>query len=88
MNKLMLLTNSKTTIAAVISAAASFILFAQSAQYVTLPPWVMALAAFAQIGGLAAFGIVAKDFNVTGGTTSQNAPTPPIDQKVSAGTRT
>jgi hypothetical protein len=56
----------KTTIAACISAGASFVLFAQSAGYVHFAPIVMALSAFAQIGGLAAFGVVAKDYNVSG----------------------
>lgn len=63
--------NWKTTLTAAISAAASFVLFAQFAHYTTFPPLVVGVAAFAQIGGLTAFGIVAKDYNVTGGTVGQ-----------------
>ena len=59
---------SKTTIAAVISAGASFVLFAVPLHLITVPNWVTAVALFAQVGGLAGLGIVAKDYNQTGGT--------------------
>lgn len=51
----------KTTTAAAISALASFVVFAQNAHYIAFPPWSVGIAAFCQIGGLAAFGIVASD---------------------------
>lgn len=54
-------TNWKTTLTGVLSAAASFVLFAQSLHYATFPPIVNALAAFALVGGLAGLGITAKD---------------------------
>jgi hypothetical protein len=57
--------NWKTTLAGVLSAAGSFVLFAQ-ASGVNVPKMVMLLAAFMQVGGLAGFGIVAKDYNVSG----------------------
>lgn len=63
--------NWKTTTASAVSAAASFVLFAQMEHYITFPGWAMGLAMFAQVGGLAAFGIAAKDVNVTGGTVGQ-----------------
>lgn len=51
----------KTTATASLSAIASFVLFAQSAHYFVFPQWAVGLSAFCQIGGLAAFGIVASD---------------------------
>jgi hypothetical protein len=59
--------NWKTTTAAALSATASFVLFSHVLEVIAWPAWVLALAMFAQVGGLAAFGITAKDFNVTGG---------------------
>jgi len=56
----------KTTVTAGLSAAASFVLFAQSSHYVDFPQWAIGIAAFCQIGGLAAFGISAKDADVSG----------------------
>ncbi len=70
---------SKTTIAAVISAGASFVLFAVPLHLITVPNWVTAVALFAQVGGLAGLGIVAKDYNVTGGTVGA---TPEAKQRV------
>jgi hypothetical protein len=60
--------NRKTTITSAISAAASFVLFAQVQHFINFPGWAMAIALFCQVGGLAAFGVMAKDYNVTGGT--------------------
>lgn len=60
--------NYLTTITSVLSAVASFVLFAQQLQYIHFPNWAMAVAMFAQVGGLAAFGVAAKDYNATGGT--------------------
>lgn len=51
----------RTTAAASVSAAAAFVLFAQSQHYIDFPGWAMALAGFANIGGLQALGIAAKD---------------------------
>jgi len=63
--------NWMPTVAAAISAAASFVMFAQFGNFLEVPKWVMGLAMFAQAGGLAAFGIVAKQYNVTGGSVGQ-----------------
>jgi len=68
--------NWKTSVAGLIaslgSAALAFIQFAAVPPYnVHFPPVVLALAAFAAIGGLAGLGLAAKDHNVTGGTTVQ-----------------
>jgi hypothetical protein len=52
----------KTTAAAVVSALAGFVLFSPS----YFPPWAVDLAKYAMVGGLAAFGIFAKDYNRTG----------------------
>jgi hypothetical protein len=57
------MSNWKTTACGALSAGASFILFAQTAHYINFPPWLMAIAMFAQVGGLTVFGIVAKDYN-------------------------
>lgn len=61
----------KTTIASLISAIGSFILYAQVSHYVTFPPLLIGIAMFMHLGGLASFGIVAKDYNVTGGSIGQ-----------------
>jgi len=58
--------NWKTTLAAGISAAAAFVLFASSGHYIEFPGWAVGIAGFTQAGGLIAFGIAAKDYDVTG----------------------
>lgn len=58
--------NWKTTVTGAVSAMASFILFAESAHYISFPTWAVAVAGFAQVGGLTFLGIVGKDYNVTG----------------------
>jgi hypothetical protein len=60
----------KTTAAAAVSAASSFVLFAQFGGFIDMPRWAMGMAMFAHVGGLTAFGIAAKDYNVSG----ENAP--------------
>lgn len=60
--------NWMPTLAALISAAGSFVLFAQNSGMYTFPKLAVALALFMNVGGLAALGITAKQFNVTGGT--------------------
>ncbi len=62
------LSSYKTTVMALISAGASFVLFSSQLHMITYPMWAVAVAMFAQVGGLAALGIVAKDYNATGGT--------------------
>ncbi len=59
------------TLAGLISAGASFVLFAGLGGFVQFPRWAMAFALFAQSGALAAFGVVTKQFNVTGGNVGQ-----------------
>ena len=62
------MSNYKTTITSFVSAGASFVLFAQQMNLIAFPKWAMAVALFASVGGLAAFGVMAKDYNATGGT--------------------
>jgi hypothetical protein len=68
--------NWKTTVTSAISATASLVLFMQQLHYATFPNWLTGIAMFCSIGGLAAFGIAAKDKDVTGGTKGQ--PSTPI----------
>lgn len=56
----------KTTTASAVTALTSFVLFSHELHMVVWPQWSLAMAMFANIGGLAAFGISAKDYNVTG----------------------
>ena len=63
--------NWMPTVAAGISAVASLVMFLQLGGFAEIPKWVMGIAMFASAGGLAAFGIVAKQYNVTGGTVGQ-----------------
>ena len=57
------LSSYKTTICSVISAGASFVLFSSQLHMIAYPQWAVAIAMFAQVGGMAALGIVAKDYN-------------------------
>ena len=59
---------SKTTLSGLLTAAASFVLFAAQLNLMMFPKWAIAIAMFAQVGGLASMGITAKDYNATGGT--------------------
>ena len=60
----------KTTTSAVFTAVAMFVLFSPS---LFQPwPWVLEVAKFASVGGLAAFGIFSKDSNVSGDKASGN----------------
>lgn len=52
--------NWRTTVTGVATALFGFVMF--SPQY--FPPWMVDLAKYATIGGLAMLGIVGKDFNV------------------------
>jgi len=61
--------NWKTTTASIVTAVFSFVIF--SPDLFTGAPWLIQLAKFGAAGGLIAFGIFAKDNNVTGGTTQQ-----------------
>ena len=75
--------NWKTSLAGLISAAASFVLFAGQAPFnIQFPVWLTALSGFILAGGLLAFGVVAKDYNVTGGSVVQTgipvAPVPAV----------
>lgn len=61
--------NWKTTVSGLVSAAGAFIAFSALPPFnIHYPAIVSALAAFMIAGGLAAFGVNAKDNNVTGGT--------------------
>jgi len=61
----------KTTATSAISAVSAFVLFASQAHMVVFPGWITSLAVFTMAGGLASFGVVAKDKNVTGGDVGQ-----------------
>lgn len=56
----------KTTSAAAATALFSFILFAQVLHMIDFPQWLLAIVMFAHVGGLMSFGVVAKDYNVSG----------------------
>jgi hypothetical protein len=56
-------TSWKTALCAMIAAAAGFVLF--TPQY--FPPIAVDIAKYVMLGGLAAFGVYAKDYNVGGG---------------------
>jgi len=56
----------RTTVTGLIAAAASFVVFGHNAHYFTAPGWMLAAAGFMQVGGLASFGIAAKDAQVSG----------------------
>jgi hypothetical protein len=71
-------TSWKTTVTAAVSAAASFVLFSYVLHMILWPQWVLAVALFAQAGGLLSLGISAKDFDMVGGTKSNGlSPAPP-----------
>ena len=64
--------NWKTSFTGLLAAGAAFVLFAAQPPYsVHFPAWLMAMAAFVMVGGIAGLGLSAKDHNVTGGTTVQ-----------------
>lgn len=55
----------KSTVIGILSAAFAFILF--TPETFLAFPWLISLAKFVLVGGLAGLGIVAKDYNVSGG---------------------
>ena len=55
----------KSTLAGIFTAFFAFVLF--SPELFSQPQWLVPLAKFAVVGGLAGLGIVAKDYNATGG---------------------
>lgn len=59
------------TVAGILSAGASFVLFGTSLHYITVPSWLVGLSMFAAVGGLSFLGITAKQYNVTGGQVGQ-----------------
>lgn len=56
--------NWKTTVISLGTAFFAFVVFAP--EQFTAVPWLVSLAKFAAAGGLAAFGLVAKDHDTTG----------------------
>ena len=54
----------KTTVSAIVTVAAGFVLF--SPDLFSDWPWLIELAKYVTLGGLAALGIAAKDSGVTG----------------------
>jgi hypothetical protein len=66
--------NWKTSVISIITALLAFVAF--DPQW--FPLWMVSVAKFAALGGLAGLGLLAKDSNVTGGTISQpTVPNPP-----------
>lgn len=63
--------NWMPTLAAVVSAGASLMIFMQFGGFADFPRWVLGILAFVQAGGTAALGVTAKQFNVTGGSVGQ-----------------
>lgn len=63
--------NWMPTVTAAISAAGSLVMFLQLGGFADFPKWAMGICLFAQAGGLAAFGVVTKQYNVTGGSVGQ-----------------
>lgn len=59
------------TVSGLVSSAMSFVITAQLLGWMTFPKPLIAVALFAQIGGLASLGITAKQYNVTGGEIGQ-----------------
>ena len=55
----------KTTASGFVSAGASLVVF-MSTQGVAVPHWLVTVAGFVLVGGLASMGIAGKDFNVSG----------------------
>lgn len=53
------MTNWKTTLSALVSAFAGFVLFSPQ----LFPPWAQDIAKYIMLGGLVAFGASAKDFS-------------------------
>lgn len=64
--------NWKTSLSGIMSALFAFVAF--SPDTFAKWPWIIELAKFATVGGLAAMGFSAKDSNVTGGTKANNPP--------------
>ena len=54
----------KTTVSGLVTAAAGFVLF--KPEHFTAWPWVVDLAKYIMLGGIACLGIFGKDSNVTG----------------------
>jgi hypothetical protein len=62
-------------VAGIVSAFFSFVLF--SPDLFTAVPWLVAIAKYGLFGGLVAFGVVVKAYNVTGGTALNDKMAPP-----------
>ena len=71
----------RTTVSGIVTAASAFVLFGAQSFHIAFPQWVLALATFTTMGGLAGLGFAAKDSQVTGGSIVQAgipvAPVPP-----------
>lgn len=78
------MTSWKTTVSAILAAFSSFVIFSQELHYITWPQWALGLAMFTSIGGLAALGVSAKDYNVTGGDTRSGLSVLPLKTNTTA----
>ncbi len=70
--------NWRTTVPALVAAGAGFVLF--SPQY--FAPWLIDLSKYVMLGGLACFGIAAKDATVHDTQGQVNAATAKENEKV------
>ncbi len=61
--------NWKTMVCGLVAAFFSYVLFDPDTFHGM--PWLVTLAKFAMVGGLAGLGLTAKDYNVTGGSKTQ-----------------
>lgn len=74
----------KTTLIGLITALAAWVDFDPS--LFSRWPWITSFAKFVMIGGFAAFGLAAKDSNVTGGTIANTKNNPNVVAETAAAT--
>jgi hypothetical protein len=67
----MIAKNWMPTVAGIASGISSLALFLYLGDFVVFPKWALGILAFIQAGGAAGLGIVAKQYNVTGGEIGQ-----------------
>lgn len=66
----------KTTVIGLVTALFAWVAF--DPDTFSFAPWLVSLAKYVMIGGLAGLGFVAKDSGVTGGTRPANGTTPKL----------
>ena len=70
--KSLMLTNWKTSVSGIVTAAAGFVV--ATPELFTGHPWVVAIAKYLMAGGFMALGFSSKDLDVTGGTKLNTPP--------------